>query len=154
MSSSFVLGSTIATCRFIWFHTISYGVKVWTFRWPHVPPVDVIVPHKVFGHLRPMFWSVNIWKLHLDVWQKVILELVRNSFSMMSSNMVSLDAPLLLMAPQTWTLSGCFGFPKTIGAESVSVMVGLILMGLDGAFIGEYNLIEGIVITDEFLAEL
>jgi hypothetical protein len=58
------------------------------------------------------------------------------------------------MAPQTWTLSGCFGFPKTIGAESVSVMVGLILMGLDGAFIGEYNVIEGIVISDELLAEL
>jgi hypothetical protein len=58
------------------------------------------------------------------------------------------------MAPQTWTLSGCFGFPKTIGAESVSVMVGLILMGLDGAFIGEYNLIESIVITDELLPEL
>lgn len=57
-----------------------YGVKVWTFRWPHVPPVDVIVPNKVFGHLRPMFWvivllePVNIWKLHLDVWQKVISE--------------------------------------------------------------------------------
>jgi hypothetical protein len=33
-------------------------------------------------------------------------------------------------------------------------MVGLILMGLDGAFIGEYNLIESIVITDELLAEL
>jgi hypothetical protein len=72
MSSSFVLGSL----HLVPYHL--YGVKVWTFRWPHVPPVDVIVPHKVFGHLRPMFWvivllePVNIWKLHLDVWQKVI----------------------------------------------------------------------------------
>lgn len=57
-----------------------YGVKVWALRWPHVLPVDVIVPHKVFGHLRPMFWiivllePVTIWKLYLDVCQEVISE--------------------------------------------------------------------------------
>ena len=42
--------------------------------------LDVIVPHKVFGHLRPMFWiivllePVTIWKLYLDVCQEVISE--------------------------------------------------------------------------------
>jgi len=33
-------------------------------------------------------------------------------------------------------------------------MVGFILMGLYGAFIGEYNVIEGVVNSDELLAEL
>jgi len=128
MSSSFVLGSTIATCRFIWFHTISmesrYGLSDGHTSY-QLMLLSLIKSLAIFDRCFGSLSCWNLWPSGNFTWMYVRrlsrrMQLVKNSFSMMSSNIVSLDASLLLMAPQTWTLSGRFGFPKTIGAESLS----------------------------------
>ena len=123
-SSFFVFGSDLAIFLFIWFHTISIGLMSGLSEGQTVHQLISFSSINCFGSLS--CW--NLWEsgnLSLMNGRRLPLKmlLVKNSFSIMLSNIVILEGSLLVIAAHTCTLRGCFGFGSPAGNERSSLYI-------------------------------
>lgn len=134
-SSFFVFGSELAIFLFIWFHTISIGLMSGLSEGQTVHQLIPFSYINCFAMFGRCFGSLSCWNL----WESVNLSLmngrrlslkmllVKNYFSIMPSNIVILEGPLLVIAAHTCTLRGCFGFCSAAGNVPFSLYITVLI---------------------------